>query len=99
MLNKFDEFENDRQEQKKGDWRTKRCAEQADWQGKYTRWNYLLSHGITKGNQESTDAQALQNFKKKIDIELTQKDLDRTHRIGKNDKSSNRPRPKFTLSF
>ena len=36
---------------------------------------------------------ALEIFKKKLNVELTQRDLDRTHRIGKNDKSSNRPRP------
>ena len=42
-------------------------------------------------NQENTDDLAL--FREKLDIKLTQRDLDRTHRIGKNDKRKNRPRP------
>ena len=64
-----------------------------DRQEQYSRRNCLLIHGITEGNQENTDDLALEIFKEKSDIELTQRGLDRTHRIGKNDKRSNRPRP------
>ena len=53
----------------------------------------LLIHGITEGNQENTDDLALEFVREKSDIKLTQRDLDRTYRIGKNDKRSNRPRP------
>ena len=63
-----------------------------DRQEQYSRRNCLLIHGITEGNQENTDDLALQISKEKLDIELTQRDLDQTHRIGKNDKKSNRPR-------
>ena len=49
----------------------------------------ILIHGISEGNQENTDGLALEIFREKLDIELTQRDLDRTHRIGKNDKNSN----------
>ena len=53
----------------------------------------LLIHGITEGNQENTDDLALEFVREKSDIKLTQRDLDRTYRIGKNDKRSNQPRP------
>ena len=32
---------------------------------------------------------ALEIFREKVDIKLTQRDLNQTHRIGKNDKSNN----------
>ena len=53
-------------------------------QEQYSRRNCHLIHGITAENQENTDDLALEIFRGK---------LDRTHRIGKNDKKSNRPRP------
>ena len=61
--------------------------------GTFLERNCLLIHGTTEGNQKNTHDLALDIFREKLDIELTQKDLDRTHRIGKNDKRSNRPRP------
>ena len=68
-------------------------TEQVDRQEQYSRQNYILIHGITEGNEENTNDLALKIFKEKLDIELTQRDLDRTHRISKNDKRKNRPRP------
>ena len=53
-------------------------------QEQYSRRNCHLIHGITEKNQENTDDLALEIFRGK---------LDRTYRIGKNDKKSNRPRP------
>ena len=64
-----------------------------DWQEQYSRRNRLLIHGITEGNQENTDGSALEIFREKLDIELTQTDIDRAYRIGKSDKRSSRPRP------
>ena len=104
MSDKFDEFEKERQEQKKVieelrgevsslNEKLNGFTEQVDRQEQYSRRNCLLIHGITEGNQENTDDLALEIFREKLDIELTQRDLDRTHRIGKNDKRSNRPRP------
>ena len=66
-----------------------------DRQEQYSRQNCLLIHGITEGNQENTDDLALEFFREKIDIELTQIDLDRTHRIEESDKNSSQPRPVF----
>ena len=107
MSDKFDEFEKERQEQKKVieelrgevsslNEKLNGFTEQVDRQEQYSRRNCLLIHGITEGNQENTDDLALEIFREKLDIELTQRDLDRTHRIGKNDKRSKRinwPRP------
>ena len=52
-----------------------------------------MIHRITEGNQEKTDDSALEIFREKLEIELTQRDLDRTHRIGKNDKRTYQLRP------
>ena len=104
MSDKLDGFEKERQEQKKviEELRGERFSlneklngitEQVEWQEQYSRWNCLLIHGITEGNQENTDDLALETFREKLDVELILRDLDRTHRIGKNYKSSNRPRP------
>ena len=62
------------------------------WQEQYSRRNCLLIHGITEGKQE-TDDLAREVFREKLDIELTQIDLEQTHWIDKNDKRSNGPRP------
>ena len=88
----------------KGNWRTTRWSfslnkklngftEQVDRQEQYSKQNCLLIHEINEGNQENTYDLALEIFREKLDIELIQRDLDRTHRIGKNDKRSNQPRP------
>ena len=100
MSDKFDEFERERQEQKKvieelrGELSSLNeelngITEQVGWQEQYSRRNCFLIHGITERNQENTDDLALEIFREKLDIEITQRDLDRTHRISKNNKSSN----------
>ena len=99
MSEKFDEFEKERQEQKMvieelrdevSSLNEKRnsITKQLDRQEQYSRRNFLLINGINEGKQENTDTLALEIFREKLDIDLTQRDLDRTHRIGKNDKSS-----------
>ena len=104
MSDKFDDYEKESQEQKKiiEELRSEVSSlseklngitEQVDWQEQYSRRNRLLIHGITEGNQENTDGSALEIFREKLDIELTQTDIDRAYRIGKSDKRSSRPRP------
>ena len=104
ISDKFDEFEKERQKPKKvieelrGEFsslneKLNGITEQVDWQEQYSRRNCLLIHGITEGDQKNTDGFALEIFREKLEIELKQRDLDRTHRIGKNDKRSNQPRP------
>ena len=100
MSDKFDEFEKERQERKKVikvlrgevsslNEKLNCIPGRVDRKEQYSRRNCLLIHGITEGNQENTDVPALEIFKEKLDIELTQRHLDQTHRIDKNDKSSN----------
>ena len=104
MSDKFDEFEKERQEQKKvieelrGEVsslteKLNGVTERVDRQEQYSRRNCLLIHGITDGDQENADGFALEIFREKLDIELKQRDLERTHWLGKNDKRSNQPRP------
>ena len=87
MSDKFDEFEKERQEQKKVieelrgevsslNEKLNGFTEQVDRQEQYSRRNCLLIHGTTKGNQENTDDQTLEIFREELDIELTQSDLD-----------------------
>ena len=75
----FDEFEKERQKQKKAseelrdevsslNEKLNGITEQVDRQERYSRRNCLLIHGITEGNQENTDALALEIFKEKLDI-------------------------------
>ena len=75
----FDEFEKERQKQKKAseelrdevsslNEKLNGITEQVDRQEQYSRRNCLLIHGITEGNQENTDALALEIFKEKLDI-------------------------------
>ena len=100
---KFDEFEKERQEQKKVieelrgevsslNEKLNGITEPLDQQEQYSRRNCLLTHGITEGNQENTDDLALEIFREISDIELDL-DLDRSHPTDKNDKRSNRPTP------
>ena len=101
MSDKFDKFEKERQEEKKvieelrGEVsslheKINSFTEQVDRQEQYSRRKCLLIHGITEGNQENTDDLALEILRK-LDIELTQSNRDRTHWICKNDKRSNPP--------
>ena len=104
ISHKSDEFEKEREEQKKVieelrgevsslNEKLNGITEQVDRQEQYSRRSCRLIRGFTERNQENTDDLALEIFRGKLDIELTQRDLDQTHRIGKNDKSSNSSRP------
>ena len=58
----------------------------------YSRRNCLLVHGVEEQEQENTDNIVLNVIKEHLDIELSVKDLDRSHRIGEsNSKSKRRP--------
>ena len=100
ISDKFDDFEKERQEQKKVieklrgevsslNEKLNGITEQVDRREQYSRRNCLLIHGTTEENQEKTDDIAREIFREKLVIELTQRNLDQTHRIGKTDKSNN----------
>ena len=49
-------------------------------------------HGIPENKNENTDVLAMEVTDTKIDIKITDNDIDRTHRIGKQ-KNNGKPRP------
>ena len=49
-------------------------------------------HGIVETNIENTDNLILQTINEKLDIDITEKEIDRSHRIGRK-KDGQRPRP------
>ena len=55
--------------------------------------NCLLVHGVEEQEQENTDNIVLNVIKEHLDIELSVKDLDRSHRIGKSNNSKGKRRP------
>ena len=58
----------------------------------YSRRNCLLVHRVEEQEQENTDNIVLNLIKEHLDIKLSVKDLDRSHRTGKsNSKSKRRP--------
>ena len=63
-----------------------------DRQEQYSRRNCLLVHGIADINDENTDDLVLKTINEKLDIDITENEIDRSHRIGKK-KDGQRPRP------
>ena len=53
----------------------------------------MLIHGITETQDENTDNISLRTINEHLELELTEKELDRTHRIGNPKSGSKRPRP------
>ena len=49
----------------------------------YSRKNCLLIHGIPENKNKNTDVLAMEVIETKMDIKITDNDIDRTHRIGK----------------
>ena len=64
----------------------------SDDSGQYSRRNCLLVHGVQEQEQENTDNIVLNVIKKHLDIELSVKDLDMSHIIGKSNSKSKRRR-------
>ena len=54
--------------------------------------NHLLVHGIAETNNENTDDLVLKTINEKLDVEITENEIDRSHRIGRK-KEGKRPRP------
>ena len=103
MSDKFDEYEKDRKEKEKIinglqnevsflKERIDLLEKMSDDSEQYSRRNCLLVHGVEEQEQENTDDIVLNVIKEHLDIELSVKDFDRSHRIGKsNSKSKRRP--------
>ena len=71
----------------------KNLENQLDRQEHYSRRNCLLIHGITETQDENTDDISLRTINEHLELELTEKELDRTHRIGNPKSGNKRPRP------
>ena len=70
----------------------KNLENQLDRQEQYSRRNCILIHGITKTQDENTDI-SLRTINEHLELELTEKELDHTHRIGNPKSGNKRPRP------
>ena len=71
----------------------KNLENQLDRQEQYSRRNCILIHGITETQDENTDDISLRTINEHLELELTEKELDRTHRIGNPKSGNKRPRP------
>ena len=103
MTNKFEEYERERQENDKiidtmksdmvnMNEKIENLERIVDRQEQYSRRNWLLLHGIAEGEHQNTDELVLETLNKKMHIDLTPSDLDRTHRIRQKKASSKKPR-------
>ena len=103
LSNKIDDYERERLEKekviksKKDEIETltnkieslEKCSDDHE---QYSRRNCLVLHGITEKDDEDTDQIVLDVIKEKMDITVTEADLDRSHRIGDKTKKRKKPR-------
>ena len=61
-----------------------------DGQEQYSRRNCILIHGIAEKKEENTDQQARYFINENLDIKIDEIDIDRSHRIGRYDKTKKR---------
>ena len=106
---KFDDYERERREKYKiikdsksevSDLNTsvKNLENQLDHQEQYSRRNCILIHDITETQNENTDDISLRTINEHLELELTEKELDRIHRIG-NPKSGNKKTRPIIVKF
>ena len=102
ICEKFDEFEKDVKKDEIIKNLPKQTSEMAqridklehlvDRQEQYSRCNCLLVHGIAETNDENMDSLVLRMINQKLDVNITENEIDRSHRIGRK-KDGQRPRP------
>ena len=63
-----------------------------------SRRNCMLIHGITETQGENTDDISLRTINERLELDLTEKELDRTHRTG-NPKSGNKRQRPIIVKF
>ena len=64
-----------------------------DRQEQYSRRNCLLLHGIEENDHENIDGLAIKFINEKMELDVKHIDIDRTHRIGRRDKTKKKVRP------
>ena len=101
---RFDEYEEDRKRKEEviNSLRKKVCSlsetvgkleAEIDDQEQYSRRNCLLIHGVTEDKKEDTDSVVINIIKNDVEVEISENDIDRTHRIGAPKNPGERPRP------
>ena len=110
LTSKFDEIERERKEKDELinilqievsslKVEVKNLEKKADDQEQYSRRNCLLIHGWTETKTEDTDEMVLDVINNKLNIEMSQISIDRSHRLGKRRGPGQKPRAtivKFT---
>ena len=62
-------------------------------QEQYSRRNCTLIHEVAENKDEDTDQQAIDFINENLDIKIDEVDIDRSHRIGRYDKTRKKARP------
>ena len=70
----------------------KNLEKKADDQEQYSRRNCLLIHGLTETKTEDTDKMVLDVINNKLNVEISQISIDRSHRFGKRKGPGQKPR-------
>ena len=110
LTSKFDELERERKEKDELinslqievsslKVEVKNLEKEADGQEQYSRRNCLLIHGLTEAKAEDTDEMVLDVINSKLNIEMSQTSIGRSHRFGKRKGPGQKPRAiivKFT---
>ena len=103
LTSKFDELERERKEKDELinslqievsslKVEVKNLEKKADDQEQYSRRNCLLIHGLTETKTEDTDEMVLDVINNKLNIEMSQISIDRSHRLEKRKGPGQKPR-------
>ena len=60
-------------------------------QKQYSRRNCILIYGVKENQNEDTDEVVINKIKSEMDLDISPRDIDRTHKIGVPTKGKNRP--------
>ena len=66
--------------------RIEELEKKIDREEQYSRPNCISIHGIAENKEENTDQQAIDFINENLDIKIDEIDIDRSNRIGKQDK-------------
>ena len=110
MTKKFDDYEKDRAEKEKliKDLREEvsslkneheQLKSDVENQEQYSRRNCPLVHCIPEEQGEGTDSIVLNAINEHLEEELTEDDIERTHRIGKPKQNKKTPRPTISKFY
>ena len=98
LSDRFDAYEEERDKQNKKikvleEKVEKLENESVDDLEQYSRRNCLLLHGVKETDDENTDDIIIKTICEEMGVEVREEDLDRTHRIGRANRSDGKARP------